>query len=626
MPRPEQPQRPVARERMRTGDVAPQTTGGISPAARVGAAAAAAAICITLVQASLGVIAAAALVAAVSATLPDEWDLGCRIFTGVVIATCALMLLAIPGLLLPGPFPVAAAVGVLTGAALVDLLRRPDARRRVRRPTVEGAATAGCTGLVSAVLLRAWLDRSLGGRVAVMLTGEDNAAHLALQAAVRSAGGFLYRVQDLQLSPDLRTYPHGAHVAAVFIGDLLGGSGGSSGAVTMYSLSLLSVYAALATSIVAVSIRLANACGTLPPHGAPLAFFAGTASTLGGPLMFMLHNGFFSQIMAYVVLLCLLVVALDRHLAGDPWRQLALLALLGAGVAATYYLFLPIAGAVAAPVLWRNRTLIASRRARSALVGAVASLGLVPVAASLGSGAASHINAPGPIFTLDRTLIFRFLAVGVVFAAIQIARRRSGVAWIVALGTATLFALALSRHGSPRPGELDYYFEKSLYSVLVLAIVGTTAATQVLLDRDLRTAFGRRFLVPLLSLLVVVLVAQQVSTRSSPVLVHQLEAAKTSPALDAAFALPDEGGDPAVIWHVDTPVSDFIATRMLSGAAHRANERRRRFELDFARSGGADISVLLRYLSDRSHVTVITSDTAVAAEVPEPHDVVLLTS
>jgi hypothetical protein len=562
-----------------------------------------------------------ALLLVAALELPAALGPATRLFVGSIVTGSAVMVVAlVPAALQLQADPrvlVPIAVGIGASRAVT---RRPSAGR-----LSWGDATLAATVVATtALFLTAWSRRTPGGRIALMLPGEDNSAHLGLTTAARAAGGYLFRGNDPFITTDLQTYPQGAHVATAITAWTVGAGTGPAGALATYTISLLLSVAFLAGAFVLVAARAAAACG-VRHRAAPVAAGVAAVALIGGPLLALMQNGFFSQLWAYVLLLVLVAVCVDPDLTRRPWLQLTCVALLGCGIAATYYFLLAVAGAAVLPVLWQHRTPIRASLSRAGVVTLVCLLGLVPVAVSLGSGAAGSINAPGGIFPMDRTVLLRTLLIALAVAVLLAARRTAIVLAPVyaALLASVLFGLVLRQQAIAATGTTGYYYEKALYTTFLLAVAATAVGAVFAADRLLEWSARPALAAGGLAALSAGVATLQLHP-SAPILLHQLKAGQQEQAFDRVLRDLPAGRTPPVLWHYGTPVEDYIASRMLSATYHRDDVPRQEFELRSARTAQADLGVLSTYLAVHPEAGVITRDPDVAAALRDSRVVVQL--
>ena len=571
---------------------------------------AAAAITLLVLLTPLRPLGLLALLVVAALELPAVLGPVTRLFVGTVVSASALMVVA----LVPSALQLAAEPRVLVPMAVgIGAYRALQRRPSVGRLSWADATLAVTVVATTALFLTAWSRRTPGGRIALMLPGEDNSAHLGLVTAARAAGGYLFRSNDAFITTDLQTYPQGAHVATAFAAWTVGAGTGPLGSLSTYTISLLLSVASLAGAFVLVAARAAAACG-VTGRTTPLAAGVAAVALIGGPLLALMQNGFFSQLWAYVLLLVLVAVCIDPDLARRPWLQLTCAALLGCAIASTYYFLLPVAGACVLPVLWQHREAIRTSKLRAVLVALLCLAGIVPVAVSLGSGAAGSLNAPGGIFPMDRTILLRTLLLSLAVPVLLATRRTAAVLapLYAALAAAVLFGVALRQQAIAATGTTGYYYEKALYTSFLLAVATVAAGIVVVADRLLERSARPAVAAGGLAALAAGVAALQLQP-AAPILLHQLKAAQQEQAFDRVLQDLPPGRTPPVLWHYGTPVEDYIASRMLSATYHRDDVPRQQFELQAARTAQADLGVLATYLASHPEAGVITRDAGLAA-------------
>lgn len=564
------------------------------------------------------------LAAAAFATLPNEWDAASRALTSFGVAAAGWMLLAVPAVLV-GRWPVSlAAIAALAFGVRIALGR---GRRRTRRPAlvddgttlsrwIESAAVIGSVATPAAILLGPWAARTAGGRLGVLLSGEDNAAHLGLIVGIREAKGYLWRSTDPAVAPGLLQYPQGLHLMIADAADALGIGSDPRSAIGLYGFAFcVAVSLAIGATCVA-ALRLARALGA---DGASAPVAAGVVVLVGlnGPLLFQMQNGFLAQIGAWVLLMLLVAVCVDPALRRRPFRQLLLGCSLVAGIAASYYFFLPSAVAVLAGSTVPSIRVLISRPRALVLAAVPLFLGAIPVLFSLQSGAAGYVVAPGAIFTIDRAVLLTLLLpLPLVLSGFPARRNLMTLPWLLGAAASILLSAGLLW----RAGTGSYYFEKSLYGLFIFGVIGAAAALPTVLPHD-SGGLARAMRGPVIGLATAVLVILHLG-RPSPTLTHQLRASMADQTLEQALR-PDRRSEAPIFWRFRSPTEDFIVTKTLGAAYHAESDQRRALEMRLVLSGATEDAALRAFVAERPS-RIFTSDAALASLIGGDSEVIVV--
>ncbi len=560
----------------------------------------------------LGLLATLLLVAA---AVPRELGALTRLLTAGAFLYTAITVAAF----LPVPLQVSGTAVLAIASAVATGVVRSSGRSwqpTVRRSDV-AAATSGM--VVLAALLLPASSRTSAGHLSFLWLGYDHGAHLSILNGIVRAGGYLHGdngVVEPTVLPYLQGYPQGLHLNVGFVRTLLGQSDAGS-AVDLYVFALLAAFALMATCITLAAVRIAEQLGATP-----LALVATTVVTtsavLAGPFALLVIPGFFTQIAAYALLALLLLACVHTEFRIRPWLQLVTAACLVSAISSTWYFLLPVAAAATLVVVWLHRRLLLARRVPAAALVAGCALATVPhVFVSLGEGAADWINASGGVVPLRRSTVVVLVAIALAAPVLRRSAREFLVphAWCTAM--AVLFAVALRQYQVSTLGSTSYYYEKSLYTILVLGLPGVGAVAAVLLTVP---GPGRRLDRPALRsavalLLVLVTGAVYVDQHARrPATLYSIN--KSVPDLSAPFAAALTGARPdgqVLLWHYGTAYEDFWGNRLIGGALGQASDLR--YAVLVAVENEQRALRLRPLLTPGSSLTLITDDSGLKEEL-----------
>lgn len=373
--------------------------------------------------------------------------------------------------------PVAVGGFALSVLVLLSLLtgRRPVRPGRWRaRDWVLAVGFGGATALA----LEPFVLRDLGGRMGLLMPGEDMSRHFLLFDMIGRVGGYAFlnpeaslRYAPADLAEGIRNYPQGTHFSFAVLDHFIRSSdtAAADGTVSMDVMVWLCL-AAFVFLMLAVlwSARRVAGAGASPVR--LLATVAVIAAWLffGDPVS-VLISGYPNELVG-LALAALLTGLVARPLA-DRGEQLATVALLLVGISFSYHLFLPYSMAMAGFWAWRER-LWRRPVAWLAAVLIAAPLLLTPL---LNAKAASgyQLTLPGTARTTDRVATLVLIAL-VLFCLTRRGGLRAPGNRNAALGVAVAVAVAaaVATYQLIAIGRTIYYFEKTLHLVVVVGLVG----------------------------------------------------------------------------------------------------------------------------------------------------------
>ena len=317
----------------------------------------------------------------------------------------------------------------------------------------------------------------------IMKIKEDTNSQFQMYRAVNRDGKTAY------LNPDnfpiirssLRTYPKGSHVAMAVTAAPFTRENRVVDELRVYYVYFAFIYSSMiyfAVCLVVWQIRKTRVNIRLPL----LTLVAlGLIALLGMGLMPNLFiYGFYGQVYSYACLLLLLYlgVVFTQQIKGDgkTWLKspeyLWLLGLASLGIVGSWYLLVPLAVPFFLPAL------IEFAKKRRISIPVLLVLGLLVLILSLfgivygiiAPSGAGHILTPGGVLRLPTKLYWFAIPSIVIFGYYLIRRNTTFILWSAVSVIACLFSYAIARYQIAKIGHLDYYFYKSLFTILLISV------------------------------------------------------------------------------------------------------------------------------------------------------------
>ncbi|MEY9962298.1 hypothetical protein ABIA33_000319 [Streptacidiphilus sp. MAP12-16] len=363
-----------------------------------------------------------------------------------------------------------------------------------RFPARDWVLTATAAAVTS-FYLRPMLGSGSTARLSKYISAEDLARHFGLFDSIRNLGGyaFLNTRQNVDvLQPGMAAYPQGSHFDLALLDRFLNPGAGTPVSELPHFLMLTTLVCA--GFVIAVSWAACRVAGprlggavALPLAvltSAYLCMVEGTA---------MLDNGFLSEMFGLGLFAVLLAVAVRP--VGRPREQLLLMSALLVGISFSYYLWVPVSGAVVvSSLLVHRRSTLTGRHPLAVLCvgGVTAVLVVVPVAVNWSVvNSSAVLNTAGGIIAVSRHLLIPLVAVVALLSLLAVSRGdRAARVTCLALLWSGLAAFAVLEYQTHTIGHSSYYYEKMLHQLAVAALVGTGSAA-VLQPRGTAAAGNR---------------------------------------------------------------------------------------------------------------------------------------
>lgn len=317
------------------------------------------------------------------------------------------------------------------------------------------------------------------GSIAQFLSyGEDNASHYAINRYILEHGDLSYKQKPSTtgLIPSLVIYPQGFHINDVIDSQLTAPKDlGEGGFLKAHALFITLQYALLIFWLVKASLAIKSKV-----HTALIAAVVPGITLLGGMGLFLLllFRGSQPQIYAYMFLA--LFIYLIGNTSGKENNQAKLRIVYASifffiGIASSWWLILPIGGLtllfyINQEKLWiplwkeRQKYLIA----KALVIFAI----MYPILITfLLSTKADPLNEPGGVDRLGWP-IFLYLAPVIVIATAFLWRTMKAYMYLyITLAGALLLAIAIGAYNKFTVGQFEYYFYKSMYTVLFVILI-----------------------------------------------------------------------------------------------------------------------------------------------------------
>lgn len=584
-------------------------------------------VVLVLHLARLDAVALPALPILLALVLPIRSTLAWRLLVAIpAIVSSNSVLAFLAGLVgLPFDTPVAVAANLLPLAALVGAGRL---RVQVGQIADGGDLLAIGAGLVVFFLVMApALGLDDGHLLAVIVGGEDNAAHLAIVNAIGTEPRYpFFAAKALQgrILDGYITYPAGFHLSVALVRSAVAntfGPGGSPDLVRVFFVSAAGVQALwAATTVMAVrslaGARRSSLAGIAVVAGAMVLLFA------FGPPGATVRFGFQPQASALWLLTAGLVAGTSEAFDGRPFLRLVLVVLAAVGTAWCWYLVVPVMGFLVVGVVIAERGAFRLRPGWVGLLGGVGLLAaLPPIWLSVEAGAATAINARGGVYSLDPFFLALLVLGGVgPYAALHLfPNTRGRLLALVTVGSSLAFSAVLLGYQLKTAGAAGYFFQKSLYTLFMLAAV----CAGVVLLAGLTHHFamvGARAPRQVVTAAFALLLAWTVTGLVTPANPGRLYLAGNARHIDPAEMsrlLADDSGStaPEVVWNSDPdPIYDYYASRI--AAALSLRESRARFDLIVENVFAQDPVSLLGFVRASPYgVRIVTRDPDLAVRL-----------
>ena len=559
--------------------------------------------------------------------LPIRGTLAWRLLVAVPAVVSSNAVVAfLAGLVgLPYDTPVAVTANLLPLAAMVGA---GLVRVQVGRIADFGDLLAIGAGLVVLFLVMApALGLDDGHLLAVVVGGEDNAAHLAIVNAIGTEPRYPFFAAEAlrgRILDGYITYPAGFHLSVALVLSAVAntfGPGGSPDLVRVFFVAAAGVQALwAATTVMAVrslaGARRSSLAGIAVVAGAMVLLFA------FGPPGATVRFGFQPQASALWLLTAGLVAGTSEALDGKPLVRLVLVVLAAVGTAWCWYLVVPVMGFLVIGVVIAER---GAYRLQPGWVGLIAGGGLIaalpPIWLSVEAGAATAINARGGVYSFD-PLFLALLVLGGVgpYAALRLfPNTRGRLVALVTFGSSLAFSAILLGYQLKTAGAAGYFFQKSLYTLFMLAAV---CAGVVLLAglTDHFAKVGARAPRQVGTAAFALLLAWTVTGLVTPANPGRLYLAGNARHIDPAEMsrlLADGSGStaPELVWNsAPDPIYDYYASRI--AAALSLRESRARFDLIVGNVFAQDPGSLLGFVRvSPDGVRIVTRDPDLAVRL-----------
>lgn len=367
---------------------------------------------------------------------------------------------------------------IMLGIGLVLIGTHPDKSKELKSTIhfKKSDVYAILICLVTAICLFLPIYRSSGANIAQFLSyGEDNASHYALTQYITTHNQFAYSIDpDTNgLIRSLEIYPQGFHIsAASFLNTLHPLRLSSAAYLKLYSFFitfqyLLFIYWFVKCCLTVTSSRSKILSLSVMPAICLLGSF--------GYFMLLLYRGFQPQIFAYVFLCALFFILNTCFKQGSNTNlSLFLILTLSIGLATSWWLLLPI------PFVWlliqlRDHGLLHFFYfiKKYWLLLFLCSVAVIyPIASNiLLSQKVDPLNEPGGVDNIPWSIFIYIYPLIICCAPIMTKQIHRYRLILITLTSALILALLIGGYQEITVGHLEYYFYKSMYTVLIFSFV-----------------------------------------------------------------------------------------------------------------------------------------------------------
>lgn len=300
--------------------------------------------------------------------------------------------------------------------------------------------------------------------------GEDNASHFAMMNyGIENQRAPYLTTNDSGLLEALNVYPQGIHSSfALFYNSAFNTDASIAKKLLVYATSMLFSIFVLIYSMTALCFRLLRE--------SPYRFVVAIVVATSGVLWFisqLVTYGFLSQIFAYALLFCLLLIVQNKHLTSQKniiyFIPISLLIILG--IVFAWYLLAPIAALLVFKPYYRAVTKERSKIAAILITVAVL-VSISLVMCNISGAASGTITTPGAVFGFEAWVYWLAFGVIGIYTIYQLASSRSTVtSFDLFVYGSTGLALLIGAYQLVAVGEFRYYYFKFMYLVLLIAFI-----------------------------------------------------------------------------------------------------------------------------------------------------------
>jgi hypothetical protein len=338
----------------------------------------------------------------------------------------------------------------------------------------QGDLPAILIGVVTFIILLIPIAHLAGGDIAQFLSyGEDNASHYALTRYIYQHGAFAYNQHPTSdgLLQSLEIYPQGFHVnAAVFIGLAYPKHLTESGFIKVYAVFIAFSYALFIFWFTKICLGLAKGAGVLFRLSLmPAVFFLCGFGTF----LLLLYRGFQPQVFAYEFLAAIVFLLSIKAKKNDNKLINCLVAIsLIVGVASSWWLLLPMVCLLVLQYAWENKLFKQAYEHIWKILPVLLIIAfaiLYPVLVNiLLTKKQSPLDEPGGVDIINGKIFWYILPVVVLASPILIKKAKTYAYIYSSLVLTILGAFAIGIYQKKTVGQYEYYFYKSIYSILLI--------------------------------------------------------------------------------------------------------------------------------------------------------------
>lgn len=308
----------------------------------------------------------------------------------------------------------------------------------------------------------------------LLTNGEDNASHYALFKYDFLHNGYSYSLNTNGhgLITTLVNYPQGSEFTFSWLTRVVVGNVHITDNLLLKSFFILTsfYFCLLIFLITLLSLVIFEKLSNFRSNFVVGTITIITVTSLAtlGPLLFLMGRGFQSEVFAYIYLLGILYsLILYKKL---PFKALILATIMFAGVCISWWFLAPIAFMPLVIFLFVNRRIILGKKLLLLILVWVLALSTYPIIISyLSNSQTSSLNEPGGVDPIS-WLAYTLYILGFCLVLYRLIRRVASPL-ILAFAAWVLFTLLVAIYQKFTVGHLEYYFYKSLYTLVPLSTV-----------------------------------------------------------------------------------------------------------------------------------------------------------
>lgn len=319
-----------------------------------------------------------------------------------------------------------------------------------------------------------------GAYIAQFLSyGEDNASHYAITRYLYEEGEFsyLHTDEDTGLMKTLEVYPQGFHLnSSIFVAFLHDLIPSEAAFVKVYGVVIAGIYSFFIFWFIKLCTSFTRRSSTIVVASFLPAMVILCALSIFIPL---LSRGFQAHIFSYlyVTAIIFLLVKYRQKLPQKPkpFSFLVLCLFLLIGISASWWLLAPLICVLLTYFIYQNnihKTLLRDIIRYLAPLSLIVFCIMYPVVTSaLLSGKNDPLSEQGGVDKIPYTIFIYIMAPVLLFFVLKAYKAKGMAIILIALALSILFTALIGIYHLTSVGHLEYYYFKSLYTVLLIGVV-----------------------------------------------------------------------------------------------------------------------------------------------------------